>query len=78
MNNWQTEILAEAHRQQLLEESEQVRMEQQALSIRPYRSTLYSRTMFNFANWMISAGKELRKRYEVPAVTCNHKESFAH
>jgi hypothetical protein len=26
--------------------------------------------MFNVANWMISTGKQLRKRYEVPCVDC--------
>jgi hypothetical protein len=35
--------------------------------------------MYNFANWMISTGKQLRKRYEVPCVDCpSPSGSFAH
>jgi hypothetical protein len=35
--------------------------------------------MYNFANWMILTGKQLRKRYEIPAVDCSktRTESFA-
>jgi hypothetical protein len=36
--------------------------------------------MYNFANWMIATGKQLRKRYEIPTVDCSktRTESFAH
>jgi hypothetical protein len=36
--------------------------------------------MFKFANWMISTGKHLRKRYEFPAAQSNNPPtgSFAH
>ncbi|RPJ19120.1 MAG: hypothetical protein EHM33_30805 [Chloroflexi bacterium] len=80
MNNWQTEFLAEDHRQQILEEVEQIRLEQLALKSRVYRPRFFERTMFNFANWMISTGKHLRKRYETPAANCSHPPtgSFAH
>jgi hypothetical protein len=35
--------------------------------------------MFSFADWMIATGKQLRKRYEIPAADCTpaHTESFA-
>ena len=80
MNNWQNEFLAEDHRQQILEEVEQIRLEQLALKSHVYRPRFFERTMFNFANWMISTGKHLRKRYENPAANCNHPPtgSFAH
>lgn len=72
MNNWQNEFMAEYRRQELLKEAEQIRLEKLALQFRVYRPGLFERTMFNFANWMISTGKQLRKRYEVPAVQCGH------
>lgn len=72
MYNWQNEFMAEYHRQELLQEMEQIRLEKLALKSRVYRPGLFERTMFNFANWMISTGKQLRKRYEIPTVHCNH------
>ena len=71
MNNWQNEFMAEYRRQEIVREMEHIRLEEQALRSRVYRPHLFERTMFHFANWMISAGKHLRKRYEVPAVHCN-------
>jgi len=78
MNNWHTEYMAEYHRQEILEEVEQIRMEDAALSVGTYQPRFFARTMFNFANWMIVTGKGLRKRYEVPAMNCSNTESFAH
>jgi hypothetical protein len=79
MNNWHNEYMAEYHRQDLLKQREQIRIEDLALKSRVYRPGIFERTMFNFANWMISTGKQLRKRYEVPAVKCNNSPtgSFA-
>ncbi|HSB00007.1 MAG TPA: hypothetical protein VLE49_05105 [Anaerolineales bacterium] len=79
MYNWQNEFMAEYHRQEILQEVEQIRLEKLALKSRVYHPRLFERTMFNLANWMISTGKQLRKRYEVPAVRCSHTHtgSFA-
>ena len=79
MNNWQNEYMAEYERQRIWEEVEQIRLEKLALRSRAYRPGMFERTMFNFANWMISTGKQLRKRYEVPAVNCGKPatDSFA-
>lgn len=79
MNYWQDEKTAEYNRQRILEEVEQIRLERAALKSRVYRPGLFERTMFNFANWMISTGKQLRTRYEVPSTNCNQttSESFA-
>jgi len=71
MNNWHNEFMAEYRRQELLEEAEHIRLERIALKSRVYRPRFVERVMFNFANWMISTGKQLRKRYEVPAVHCS-------
>lgn len=71
MNNWHTEFMAEYQRQGILEEMEQIRIEKSVLHSRVYRPGLFERTMFNFANWMISTGNRLRKRYEVPVACCS-------
>ena len=80
MNNWNNEYMAEYHRQDILDEVEKIRLEKLAVTSRVYRPGLFERTMFNFANWMISTGKQLRKRYEIPAVDCSKSRtgSFAH
>lgn len=80
MNHYQHELTAEYHRKQIADEIKQIRLEQIALKSRPYKPGRYARTMFNFANWMIATGKQLRKRYEVPTTNCNNSPSkrFAH
>lgn len=79
MKYWQDEKTAEYNRQRILDEVEQIRLEKLALKSHVYRPGLFARTMFSFANWMISTGKQLRKRYEVPSTNCNTtpSESFA-
>ena len=63
MNNWQNEFMAEYHRQDILEEVEQIRLEKLVFQPRANCPNLFERTLFTFANWMISRGKQLRKRY---------------
>ncbi len=79
MNNWQNEFMAEYHRQDILKEAEHIRLEKLVLQPRANCPTLFERTLFTFANWMISRGKQLRKRYEAPAVNCSNSPtgSFA-
>ena len=78
MSNWNDEYMAEVHRQQILLEAEQIRLEKIAIQSRVYRPGLFERTMFRFANWMIVTGKQLRKRYEIPAASCSKSTtSFA-
>lgn len=77
MNHWDDEFNAEFQRRRIVEEMQQIRLENVALRSRLYRPGVFARSMFNFANWMISTGKMLRKRYEVPCVH-NKTESFAH
>jgi hypothetical protein len=71
MNHWHNEFMAEYHRQDILNEMEQIHLEKIAVKARLYRPGKFNRTMFAFANWMISTGKQLRKRYEVPVVDCS-------
>ena len=80
MNHFQDELTAEYNQQRISEEFKQIRLEQLAIKSRTYKPGRFERAMFNFANWMIATGKQLRKRYEVPAANCNHSPSkgFAH
>jgi hypothetical protein len=75
MNNWTNEYMAEYHRQEVLEQVEQIRLEKLTVTSRVYRPRLFERTMFNIANWMISTGKQLRKRYEILSVDCSKSQS---
>ena len=75
MNNWHDEFMAEYHRQQILKEVDQIRLERLALQSLIYRPGLFERSMFSFANWMISTGKQLRRRYEIPSVDCSTSPS---
>ena len=72
MNNWQDEFMAEYHRQDILEQVEHIRLEKLALESRGNCPNLFERTMFTFANWMISKGKQLRRRYKAPTVNCSN------
>jgi hypothetical protein len=55
-----------------------LQIERIALQSRANGSRFFERTMFNFANWMISTGKLLRQRYEIPIVNRNNspRKSF--
>ncbi len=77
MNHWQNEFMAEYRRQEILDEAEQIRLERAGIQIqrKVYQPRFFERTMFNFANWMISTGKQLRKRYEIPTVNCSHSHT---
>jgi hypothetical protein len=66
MNSWPNEALAECHRQRIIEEMEQIHLERFALKSHPYRPRAFGRAMFNFGNWMVSTGRQLCKRYEIP------------
>lgn len=79
MNYFQDELTAEYNRQRTSKELKQIRLEQFAVKSHPYKPGRFARMMFNFANWMIATGKQLRKRYEVPTVNCNPSpKGFAH
>lgn len=68
MNHWLTEYAAEARRIEILAQLEQIRLARQARAPRP---ALYNRSMLRLADWMISAGRDLRCRYGLRSVDCN-------
>ena len=80
MNYFDYENTAEYNRQNIHTAFKQIRLEQFVLQSRVCRPGRFERMMFNFANWMIATGKQLRKRYEIPATNCNHSPSkrYAH
>jgi hypothetical protein len=75
VNNWHNEYMSEYHRQDILEDANQIRLEKLALKSRLYRPGLFARTMFRLANWMISTGRQLRERYEMPGLDCSKSRS---
>ena len=79
MNYFQHEHTADYNRQRIAEAFHQIRLEQIALQSRVYQPGRFGRLMFNFANWMISTGKQLRKRYEIPTANGQtQSKRFAH
>ena len=68
MNNWHDEYMAEYRRQDLIKESEQIRIEGIALELKEYQPGMIARIMHSFADWMIQTGKKLHSRYELPMV----------
>ena len=79
MNNWQNEYMSEYHRQSLLEDAKQFRLEKITREAHVRCPNRFERTMVAFANWMISRGRQLRKHYESPAINCGKSptRSFA-
>ena len=80
MNYFQDEQTAAYNRQRMAEAIHQIQLEELALKSQVYRPGRFERLMFHFANWMITTGKQLRKRYEVPAQngTPSRSKHFAH
>jgi hypothetical protein len=80
MNYFDYENRAEYNRKQIQTDIQLIRLEQQTRKSRVYKPGRFEHLMFNFANWMISTGKQLRKRYEIPTTNCSHTSSkrFAH
>ena len=79
MNFYQDELTAQYNRQRVQEELEQIRLERLSVNSTVHKSSCFERTMLNLANWMISTGGQLRKRYEIHSVNCTQKptNSFA-
>ena len=62
--------MAEYRRRELIKEADQIRREKLGVTSRVYHPSLFTRTMYNFGNWMIARGKQIRKRYEIPSAAC--------
>ncbi len=79
MNHWHLEAMAEINRRGIEHEMRHIRLEEQTLETRLDKPGWFTRRMFEFANWMISTGKQLRRRYEVPVNGCQpaSPKSFA-
>ena len=66
MNTFDYENTAAYNRQRAMEIVTEIRHENRLMRSRVYHPGLFERTMLRIANWMIAAGKQLRKRYEIP------------
>jgi hypothetical protein len=80
MNHHQDKLTAQYNRQRIREDFDQIRLEQHAAKTRLHRASLFTQAMHSFSIWMISAGKKLHRRYELPAPHSHRKRagSFAH
>ncbi|HSM71006.1 MAG TPA: hypothetical protein VK851_05645 [Anaerolineales bacterium] len=80
MNYYQDELTAQYNRQRIQEDFDQIRLEQRSAKARVHRPGLFTRTMHSFSTWMISAGRELHERYELPIEHSHGTRSgfFAH
>ncbi|HAV77162.1 MAG TPA: hypothetical protein DCX53_07395 [Anaerolineae bacterium] len=78
MNNWHNEYMAEYHRKDLLDDSERIHLMHTATRSPVYHPSWLTRTMHGFAVWMISTGKELHERYELPNAHCHQKRSTSY
>jgi hypothetical protein len=80
MNYFDYEKTAEYNREQIRTDLKLIRLAHVSRRSRVYRPGRFAHFMFNFANWMIDTGKQLRKRYEIPTTNCTHTPSkrFAH
>lgn len=56
----------ESYRQRMAAELQAEKLVQQH---RIYHPGIFEKAMFKIANWMISVGKRLRQRYEIPATS---------
>lgn len=62
----------ESYRQRMVAEFQAERLVQQ---YHVYHPGIFEKAMFKLANWMISAGKQLRRRYEIPPANCSQTTS---
>ena len=75
MNDWQYEQykrINEDVRQRMIEEARIVRLIRESRGDQP---GLFEQIMFKLANWMISSGRQLQRRYDISAVKYGREES---
>jgi hypothetical protein len=80
MNYHQDELTAQYNRQRVREDANLIRLENRAAHAKADHASLFTMTMHHISIWMISTGKNLHKRYDLP-VTHSHRSpsgSFAH
>lgn len=67
MSSWQTELLVEQHRREILDEITQINLEKEAEQAGTiYHSTWFTRSMERFGTWLILIGEGLVHRYKAP------------
>ena len=72
------QLLAEEHRQEILNEMDHIRLEEQALKAREFHPNLFTRSMQKFGVWLIKVGEELVCRFQTPdSKPCAQTRSYA-
>lgn len=79
MNHWHIEVMAELERENIQKEMKQIRLAEEAAGEGVHCRNWFEGGMMQFGNWMITTGRYIHHRYEVPAVHCNQAStgSFA-
>ena len=75
MNYYQDELTAKYNREKIREDFGLIHIEQHAAKAHVYRPGLFTWTMHSFSIWMISTGKTLHNRYEIPSMHCGQTPS---
>ncbi|HSM71005.1 MAG TPA: hypothetical protein VK851_05640 [Anaerolineales bacterium] len=75
MNYYQDELTAQYNREKVREDFSLIHIEQHAAKARVYHPGVFTRIMHSFSIWMISTGKNLHNRYEIPSMHCNQTPS---
>ena len=70
MNYTNIEVSAQLHRERLMEQMKEIRLEQQALKGRANLSDLFGQSMYRLSSWMMRAGDALNMRYEKFCLDC--------
>ncbi len=66
MNHFQLERLAEYHRQELIEDMQQIRLEKLAREANQPRANLLRLGLMHLADWLIAAGRQLHQEFDPP------------
>jgi hypothetical protein len=73
------ENLAEEHRRDIIRESTNIRLQEQALKSKLYHSNWFTHAMRRLGQWLIVRGEKMVKRYEAPANSkTSSKQRYAH
>ncbi|MDX1378940.1 MAG: hypothetical protein R3307_08835 [Anaerolineales bacterium] len=75
MNYYQDELTAKYNREKIREDFSLIHIEQHAAKSRIYRPGVFTHIMHSFSIWMISTGKNLHSRYEIPSMHCSQTPS---
>ena len=65
MEYYKLERQIEEHQRQIRQEMAALRLQKEAMRVRPRQPSWFDRSMLALGNWMVATGESLRKRYRV-------------